>query len=125
MTESPIRGRRQRALQGSRSDDGHGLEGSVFETPGSLVCSPLAEQPVSEERGAGSWPVTRISEVLHRRLVAPVLEQVGGGDRASTSPTWHTPTHATDVLLLPPETRRHGPRILGVDNASTGPTAAS
>ena len=103
-----VQSRAQRALQGARSEHEQAAEGSVFGTPGSLVGSPMTEQPASEDRSAGAWSVTRISEVLHRRFVAPVLEHVGGSDRApSSSPAWHTPTHGVrDPPLMEPETRR-------------------
>ncbi|CAE6949120.1 GIP [Symbiodinium sp. CCMP2592] len=62
-----------------------------------------------DERNNGFWSVTRISEVLHRRLVAPLLEHVQGPERGpQASPTWRSPTsaQATEPPLMSPETRR-------------------
>ena len=103
-----VQARAQRAINGARRDEGSGVEGSVFGTPGSLMGSPIATQPeVSEHAGSG-WSVTRISEVLHRRFVAPVLEHVGGQERTpAASPVSHASTYVTGPEpLMSPETRR-------------------
>ena len=72
----------------------------------------VTEADVQGDRASGPWSVTRISEVLHRRFLAPVMEHVTGGERQpASSPTWHSPTNASGEMAdsRPPmivETRR-------------------
>ncbi|OLP84473.1 Transposon Ty1-NL2 Gag-Pol polyprotein [Symbiodinium microadriaticum] len=103
-----VQTRAQRAISGARRNESSGAEGSVFGTPGSLAGSPMAPQQEPGEQMGGGWSVTRISEVLHRRLVAPVLEHVGGQERTpAASPVSHASTYATgQEPLMSPETRR-------------------
>ena len=104
-----VQTRAQRALHGPRVEEGVSAraEGSVFASAESLAGSPQAVQHPEEDRGAGSWSVARISQILHRRLVAPMLEHVGGGDRLPPSPVWQSPSSATvQEPLMSPETRQ-------------------
>ena len=102
-----VQSRAQRALYARQDDNPGHRDGSVFASPESLVGSPPAQQQLEEQTG-GFWSVTRVSEVLHQRLVAPVLEHVRGADAGpQPSPTW-TPMSTGDVegSLLSPQTRR-------------------
>ena len=98
-----VQTRAQRALHSVRGED-------LFSSAESLVGSPPAA--LSQEDGpreASSWSVTRISEVLHRRLVAPVLGHVGGADRVmASSPPWQSPVNDNTGTqsLMSPETRQ-------------------
>ena len=59
----------------------------------------VTEADVQGDRASGPWSVTRISEVLHRRFLAPVMEHVTGGERQpASSPTWHSPTNASGEM---------------------------
>ncbi|CAE7947416.1 unnamed protein product [Symbiodinium sp. KB8] len=76
----------------------------------SMAGSPQATTFQEGDHGGGAWSVTRISEVLHRRLVAPVLEHVSGGANqsgpsSSSARRTSTPTAAPDSLMSQ-ETRR-------------------
>ena len=124
-----VQNRAQRALHGPRAEEplGQRVESSVFASDESLTGSPQVGRPGAEERPGGSWSVTRISEVLHRRIVAPVLEHVGGGDRQqvpASSPTFHSPTGtvAQDSLMTP-ETRRAMANWTARPTAITSPVA--
>ena len=70
---------------------------------------------ILEEHRAASWSWTRVSEVLHRGVVGPVLERMGGA-RFVASPSnyehaepaaWGTPNSATPAQspLISPEVR--------------------
>ncbi|CAE7253909.1 TY2B-C [Symbiodinium sp. CCMP2592] len=98
-----VQARAQRALHSVRGED-------VFSSAESLVGSPQSVLPREDEgRSQNGWSVTRISEVLHRRFVAPVLEHVGGSDRpVGPSPTWHSPSNQgfEEQPLMTAETRQ-------------------
>ncbi|CAE7252215.1 unnamed protein product [Symbiodinium sp. CCMP2592] len=128
FSQPAVQSRAQRALHGQRSDDtpGSRAEGGLFvnaENYGSPQASPVSE----EDRGPGSWSVTRISQVLHRRLVAPVLEHVGGGDRGpgpAQSPTWHSPAQTgAQESLMSHETRQAMATWTARPTVLTTPTA--
>ena len=97
-----VQNRAQRALQGARMDEGAGTY--VEEDFQSMAGSPQATPFQEGDHGGGAWSVTRISEVLHRRLVAPVLEHVGAagnqpGPSSSSARRSSTSTTAPDSLM--------------------------
>ncbi|CAE7502675.1 unnamed protein product [Symbiodinium sp. KB8] len=104
----PPQSRAQRALQGRRVDEVVG-EGNIFASTESLAGSPQVVQDAEHEseRGASAWSVTRISEVLHRRIVAPMMGQ-GAADPPPT-PSWQSPVNQSAPVeppLMSPESRR-------------------
>ena len=97
-----VQSRAQRAIQGTRMDEGAGTY--VDEDFQSMAGSPQATPFQEGDHGGGAWSVTRISEVLHRRLVAPVLEHVGAagnqpGPSSSSARRSSTSTTAPDSLM--------------------------
>ena len=103
-----VQTRAQRALQGRRVDEVVG-EGNIFASTESLAGSPQVVQDAEHEseRGASAWSVTRISEVLHRRIVAPMMGQ-GAADPPPT-PSWQSPVNQSAPVeppLMSPESRR-------------------
>ncbi|OLP93247.1 hypothetical protein AK812_SmicGene24892 [Symbiodinium microadriaticum] len=84
-------------------------EGNIFASTESLAGSPQVVQDAEHEseRGASAWSVTRISEVLHRRIVAPMMGQ-GAADPPPT-PSWQSPVNQSAPVeppLMSPESRR-------------------
>ena len=104
--------RAQRALHGSRQGETESAQGDeVLFTPApSPTASPMMANLHGDDPGTAAWSVTRFSEVLHRRLVAPVLEHVGVTERVqepSSCPTWHSPSGRTaPEPLMTTETRQ-------------------
>ena len=106
-----VQARAQRAMQSVRGEElpGEG-DREPFASPQQGASVQMREEPVPD-RTSSSWSVTRFSEVLHRRFVAPVIEHVHGGERPAASPVWHSPAHqgAQDAEVPPlmtTETRR-------------------
>ena len=124
-----VQSRAQRALHGRRSDEAV-YDGNLFSSAESLVGSPapqVNQNGASEgESAGGMWSVTRISEVLHRRIVAPMMGQ--GAQTAappSMSPTWQSPVAASSPpgQVLTPEDRRAMAAWTARPSILTTPTA--
>ena len=74
---------------------------------------PPLPDGLRREGSSGAWGTwTRVSEVLHRRVVSPVMEQVGVSRTVASSPAqsqpWQTPTASPSpqTPLMSPEIRR-------------------
>ena len=102
-----VQERASRALHGRSQEPGQTMSPS---TPRAFSTVVGEQSEVMEPSGRqGLWSVTRISEVLHRRVVAPVMEHVVGPQASSTSSTWQSPTALTtpaQTPLMSPEVRQ-------------------
>ena len=111
-----VQARAQRAIHGAprgdtpSSDDGTNPFAPTTSPP------PLSPGMVqsSDSDGQGSWSVMRISEVLHRRFVAPMMGQsssanvVEHGTVAAMTTPWQSPPTTTPAQtpLMSPEVRQ-------------------
>ena len=105
-----VQNRAQRALQGRRSEETVN-DGAIFASSESLVGSPQVTSDVEREgeRSSGTWSVTRISEVLHRRIVAPMMGQGPIPSPPQPPSSWQSPLNASgrqEQPLMSPESRR-------------------